>query len=472
MLLNNSKHFQYRLLAVAIFLFSGCVNTKKRYEKAHITAEKRFLNELSIQLNGKEDSYYSANWAKAKTDLLWSNPEIIKAEFAIDDNIESRLNIWKSFIPSLSLSISDSQTFEDVSELFADTNLRVSSFFNFGNLLQMPKNLAVNHLTKLGLEWRAEQIMRNEVISLYRVFREKELLDLERDTLNIEYGIAKEITPDTSSNEYLTEEKSYKEALKVIIEKEQDWVIKVQELFMVPYSKIQLNSSDLPKINYKLSELDFSDTSRWGLLELNLFALEVLAEDQELVSAYLRYLPRPNISLSAPPLFSSNESRQFRLEEFRLSPSLNWSLDTTGAISSQIRRIKRNKPSEKWEADKRLASEVKMLLDGKKALKEVREELVDLRRLKSDYTTALKAGLIDEPHQALTRWKEFRQQEIALIAREVEICTSFWLIDDSKWKSTTTLWRELQVKRELRDKQIKKDKRKASLKKLFKKGSN
>lgn len=430
---------------------AGCINTEKLYQESRDKAETRYLAELKSLQTNQNPVLYSAGWSKAKYDLLISNPEILKAEYAIADKIEDRVELWKQFIPSLSVSLSDTSTLGEIADLFTDTNLRVSSFFSFSNLLGMPSSLATIKLSKMGLEWQAELTMRNQVITLYRMFKEKQLMQLQREALGIERNMTREvlIAEDGKSDEL---EKKLREASEKIELSEEEWLTRFQDLYMSPYTKVNLTFGELPNIIYNPSDLDFTDTSRWGLLELNLLALSEMAEDQGIYSAYHRYIPNPYIGLSAPALYNDSTGFAFEPSEFRITPSLSWSLDTRGSISSQIKRLKRNKPTEKWAKDKRVVAEIKKLLDGKKALINVNKELADIRSLMQDYESALKERLIDEPYLALEKWKEFKEIEIGLLAKKIDICTSFWLIDERRWRQTTKQWRKAQVQRELREK--------------------
>lgn len=444
------------LTTFAVMVSSGCVNTAKKQNQARKKVEERYQKELLSQLSGKSVSKYTTNWSDAKRDLLELNPKIRKAEFSIDDNIQSRVDVWKSFIPSLSVSLSDSQTFGEIGDLFTDTSFRVSSFFNFGNLIKMPSRLAALKLSKMGLEWKAEQTMRNEVIALYRLFREKELLEYERKAILIERQIIEETTLDYESIAYSDSLEANQQSLDSIGEKTDAWRESFEELYNVYYTDITLIYSDLPKIHYSPNELDFTDTSRWGVLELNLLSLSAIAEDADITAAYSRYLPTPYLSLSAPPLYSSSSTVDFDVENFRIGPSLSWSIDTKQSIATQIQRLKREKPFKRWEEDKRTATEIRELLKGKRALIDVQRELRNVRVLMNDYRTVLKAGLINDISTAIEKWKGFKSQEIALMAKEVDICTSFWLIDESKWSATTKEWKRIQVAREKKAKKGKK----------------
>jgi len=66
----------------------------------------------------------------------------------------------------------------------------------------------------------------------------------------------------------------HKEALEKWREKQKTWRTKVGDFFMNQYGLVNLTPSGLPDISYSVSELDFSDTGRWGFLQLNLLALE------------------------------------------------------------------------------------------------------------------------------------------------------------------------------------------------------
>ncbi len=90
-----------------------------------------------------------------------------------------------------------------------------------------------------------------------------------------------------------------------------EWETKVGDFFMDGYASIRLKPEKIPNILYNPTELDFTDTSRWGLLQLNLLALESIAEDGRIIDTYLRYLPRANLNVSAPPLYNNTSGQSF-----------------------------------------------------------------------------------------------------------------------------------------------------------------
>ena len=173
---------------------------------------------------------------------------------------------------------------------------------------------------------------------------------------------------------------------------------------------------------------------------MNLLALEKISDDNRVREAYLRYLPTANLSVTAPPLFSSNSNRQFDPSLIRLGPSLYWNLDTRGTISQQIDRIKRQTPIDDWRKDRRRQQEISKLLEGKTALREVRLELAKTRLVMENYKNMVKAGLVKDPRKAIETMRNLRVREITLMAKDIDICTSFWLIDEQRWKPITQRW--------------------------------
>ena len=173
-----------------------------------------------------------------------------------------------------------------------------------------------------------------------------------------------------------------------------------------------------------------------------------MSDNASLRSAYTRYYPTPNLSVTAPTLYSNVEGLEFEIDEIRVGPSLGWRLDTRGTIGRQIRRIKRDKPFEQWTKDKRRTEEVKDLLDGKKALQKVQQEIQKKRTLMKEYREVVNQGLVDDLEAALRQMKSYQREEIALLAEEIEINTSFWLLDEYKWTETTKQWKRIRLERE------------------------
>ncbi len=436
-------------LIVGLCFLPSCVGrAKKKVAASREQALQVWKNELKAQETGVQKKHYAANWTKAKKDLLWMSPNIIRAEFQIDDSIEARMDIWKTFIPSLSASFTESSTLGDIGDLFTDTSLRVSSFFSFGSLLDLPKRYATLTVTHMGVEWSSEIAMRNEVIALYRTFREKQLLDFELKELKKQRAFIKEASIDDEAPAFLKELKEADKSIKEHVKKIEGWKEKFSDLHQINYADVKLTFNDLPDISYTPSQLNFYDSARWGVLQMNLLALEELSSNESLRSAYTRYYPTPNLSVTAPSLYSNIEGQEFELEDVRIGPSLGWRLDTRGTIGKQIRRIKRDRPFGDWTKDKRRTEEVKALLDGKKALGEVQKEIQKKRTLMKEYRAVVNQGLVDDLEAALRQMKAYQREEISLLAREIEINTSFWLLDEYKWAETTKQWKRIRLERE------------------------
>ena len=459
------KFSRFAVPLVLTGLVCSCATPEKMRQAQHKIAVKRYVDELEKQLSGVvEGDGYRADWNKAENDLFFNNPQIIKAYFSIDDSNESRMRIWKNMIPSLSAGLSESATLGDLGDLFVDSNLRVSSFISLGNVIDMPKRIAVLRMRHMGVEFQSELTMRNEVIALYRVIREQELLDLEGRALEWERDYLEEGVVDESDSIFLAEISTHVKKEEAYKEKKKKWYGKVSELMMRRYSHVRFDLSGVPNIYYRGEDLDFSDTKRWGVLQMNVLALQLVAEESQMKSAYARYLPDPNLSVSAPPLYSTSGGQGFSFEEIRIGPSINWRLDTKGNIGRQIRRLKRNQPLKDWTRAKRTRDEVAQLLEGQAKLIMVQKELAEQQGLIADYKKLVADGLVDDPVMAMKWMRKEMQAEVALKAAEIDICTSLWLIDETRWTETTKAWKRSRIEMEKRLKL--KDKKKPKKKEL------
>ena len=223
---------------------------------------------------------------------------------------------------------------------------------------------------------------------------------------------------------------------------------------MSQYGVVRLDAASIPVISYSSADLDFSDTGRWGFLQLNLLALEEIAEDGMVLDAYLRYLPRANVSVSAPSLYNSSSDVNFDPELIRIGPSMYWSMDARGYIGRQVDRLKRNQILTDWRKDKRRREEINKLLEGKQALAELQMELDKLNSAIRGYQRAVKAGLVVDPEKAIKTMRRLREREVRMKAKEMEICTEFWLIDEARWTSLTKKWLKSSAKRTEQRKEV------------------
>lgn len=431
-------------LAVAVFALNSCSYLKSPEKKV---AEKRrvvsadFQKELAHQLSPGVKGEIELTWNQALEHMYMHNPTLLNADFKSEDALAEKRRIFTDFIPGLSVGASDSFQLGEFDDAFSDINYRVYSYLPLGQLVSLPKNIYKQKLFYIGSELQAEHTMRQEVIALYRLFQQQYLLNLEGLAVQLESELSRGLVGLEDAEAVRLREdsaKSYQEWQ----ERQEEWRVKVGDFFMNDYERITLLRRHLPKITYRADELDFADTRRWGMLQLNLLALEQIAEDARLLQAYLRYLPRPNFNVTAPSLYNETNGFGFDADNIRVGPSVNWSLDTRGAISRQLNRIKREKPLSDWRKDKRRREEIKKLLDGKKALIEVQKELRETEEVMKGYRTLVKEGLVSDPEKAVRTMRSLRQKQVALAAKEIEICTSFWLIDETRWTATTKRWQQ------------------------------
>lgn len=441
-----------------------------------IPPEERVAQNRDIILHEFQEEIYRQQWQNADRDLTLSwdaaleqmymhNPQLLQADFKVEDAVNQQKRVYTNLIPLISVGASDSFEIDNIDEAFDDINLRVFSYLPLGEIVRLPKQVYTKKLLYMGSQLNAEQTMRQEVIALYRLFQRQYLLELEKRAIVLEGELTKGLV-GLEDADALKLRQDYLDAYEDWERRYEEWRVEVSDFFMNDYRSIALNHKTLPNISYNPEDLDFTDSGRWGMLQLNLLALERISEDAEILDTYLRYFPRPDFNVSAPPLYSDSASSSFDPADIRLGPSLNWSIDTRGTVSEQLNRIKREKPLSDWRKDKRRREEVKKLLDGKDALVEIKAELKKLRAAINGYKKAVQSGLVGDPRKALRTMRSLREREIGLAAKEIEIYTSFWLIDEKRWTKTTQRWQETRkIRAELRKKERKRQEKLAKEKK-------
>lgn len=452
----NISFYSTSLFLGALFLPS-CVWMKpadERVKDSRDSVANKYKQEIRNHNRGINQNTLDISWNQGLEKMYLSNPSLIQADYRLVDAKERNKQVWTRMIPGLSVGLNNSFTIDQISEAFSDSRFRISSFVSLGNLLSLPKTIYANQLTYMGAELQAEQAMRQQVIALYRLFQEQRLHRLEKQALELEASILETIS--TVDNEtYLTMKLAHELAYEAWERNIQAWQIRVGDFFMDGYDTIVLQPDQIPDILYKPSELDFTDTSRWGMLQLNLLALESIAEDGQVLDVYLRYLPNANLSVSAPPLYNNSGAQSFDPAAIRFGPSLNWNLDSQGYISQQIDRLKRDAPLREWRNDKRTREEVAKLFEGKKALIEIQEELIKLRSAMALYRKAVRDGLITDPEIAVQTMRLLKEKEVRFMAKEIEISSAFWLIDEQRWRPITKRWLETRKTRtEIREKNM------------------
>lgn len=439
-------------IVASMALLSSCVWMKpaqKRIDENREVISKDFLDKLHAQGAQQGKGVETLTWKEAMEKMYLSNPDLIQADNQIEDARQQQKQLWRNLLPLLGVGVANNVAIKDFADVFSNPQLRIYSYLPLGSLLQLPKQAYTRKLYYMGAKLQAEQKMRQQVILLYRLFQEQRLLTMQKRSLDFESQLLSGVS-GLESIEVLTMKTKYTDALANWNKAQRLWLGKVGDFFMTGYDAVDLINSGIPDITYKPSDLDFTDTSRWGMLELNLLAMEQIAEDGQILDLYLRYLPTPNLSVSAPPLYNSSSGQIFDASGINVGPSLDWNLDTQGSISQQLKRIRSSKTIKDWRKDKRQRDEITKLLEGKKALTEVQTELAKHRQAMEGYRKAVLSGLVKDPRGAIQTMRKLQEIEISLVAKEIEISTSFWLIDETRWTAITRRW--LQT-REIRTKQ-------------------
>lgn len=461
----QKTHVIILLVFLCFFIPSCHLVGEKKLLKAQASIKENYLKEIQKQEEKRPaNKYETLSWNEALHRMYLQNSSCKRAEFSLQDAKQRQKGIWKQFIPGFNIGIIDSFEVGDLSTAFTDPSLRINSFLALGNLLNLPKNIYERKLYVVGAELAEQLTMRQQIISLYRLFEEMRLLELERKGLNIEIKLAK------TSN--LTKIDTEAKLAKSLEKKKLSWQTKKENLnskvatFFSSYpGKIELEPTSMPYISYSSKKLDFRESDRWGKLQLKILALKELGEQGRLTQAYLRYLPRASLGVNAPPLYSNSSSQGFQAENIRINPSLNWSLDTRGLIGEQIRRLKRNKPLEKWEKDRRRRDEVRKLLEGRKMLAKVENQLSKTKKLQKEYTQLIKKGLISNNAQKnFTNFKKLYQKQVELRAQKIEISSEFWLLDEAYWSKFGTPWKIIQSQEQKRKKALERQKKAKFLK--------
>lgn len=443
------------LITLTIIILPSCIWMKpvdERISEARNQVADKYIKQIRLHQEGGSRGKLNITWQQGLEKMYLSNPDLIRADHRILDAQYQQKQVWRNMIPGLTVGVSNSTLIKNVDDILSNSSFRINSFISLGNLLKLPTTIYTNKLTYIGSALQAENTMRQQVIALYRLFQEQRLHRIEKKALDLEAQLIKSIS-NTDDSEIVEMKLKHKNAYEKWEENIAKWKIKVGDFFMAGYEDIYLNPKNIPDIIYNPDSLDFSDTNRWGLLQLNLLALETIADDGRILNTYLRYLPTANLSVTAPPLYSNTSGQSFDPANTRLNPSLNWSLDTRGYIGKQLDRIKREEPLKQWRKDKRTREEVKKLFDGKRLLIESRKERNKLKAAMEVYKTAVRSGLVKDPEKAVQTMRKLKEKEVRLMAKEIEISSAFWLIDENRWRPITKRWLQTRKQRTANRKQ-------------------
>ncbi len=434
-----------KLLSVAllILILTSCRYAPERQlSQALEKTTDRYLQVLKREESANTTARYHYTWSQALEAMYKKNKSCLQSTYRLEDAESSERQIWRSFIPGLSAGVSDTARLDELGTLFTDPTFSVNSFIAFGNLVNLPKNIYTRKLGVVAAELGEQSTMRMQTIALHKLFQERKLLELEGEA----YALSQQLitgmhhTDPTEGAKAQTRLNSQRDSWE---EREEAWFEKIADFFNMTPGSVRIIASTAPTITYHQRELDFYDTQRWGKLQLKLLALQELGEDGQLKEAYARYLPTPSLTVSAPSLYSNTGNTDFDVNDIRLTPRASWRLDTLGSISRQIKRLKRNKPLQEWERQRRLKTEVQRMLEGREELIKTESELQEIRIARREYATLLRAGLVDQsPQQVLENLQGLYREEMTLQAQIVTISSGYWLIDEEWWTKHQRPWKD------------------------------
>ena len=235
-------------LLLILFLFPSCTIFKSvdtRVTEARTEIEDQYKEEVYRQRMNVQGGVYQARWDKALTDLFRHNPNLIQADFRVIDTKRQGSQIWRNMIPGITAGANDTFQIEDFGDAFANTSYRLNSFLTLGNLITLPKEVYIQKLVFLGAQLQAEQAMRQEVITLYRLFEQEKLLMAEKRAIDLQGGIANS-APSADMVEIATLQLQYKADLEAWEQKEKEWRTQVGDMFMASFRQVNLSAEGLP----------------------------------------------------------------------------------------------------------------------------------------------------------------------------------------------------------------------------------
>jgi len=222
----------------------------KRVKEKRDTIGQSFVEEILKQKNKTNLNELDISWQQGLDKMYLSNPEVIQADYRIEDAVESQKQIWKDFIPTATFSVSDSFQLGELGDAFSNPVYRINSFLSLGNLLDLPQDLYERKLTRIGAELNAENTMRQQVIAMYRLFQEQRLLKIQKQAIDHEGDILKGIT-GIEGTELLQMKLDHKEALDDWVTRERNWKTRVGDFFITGYGSINLQPESIPDTKSK-----------------------------------------------------------------------------------------------------------------------------------------------------------------------------------------------------------------------------
>jgi len=177
-------------LGVAFLLLTCCACQQaldRKFEDHQQKVIKRTQQEVLRQTGSQSSPRKRLSWNQALLLMEKQNSSCRQAEIRVIEAQEQKKQLWKNFVPGLSVGASDSFNVSELGDAFASPSLQVNSFLALGNLLSLPRRKYQNEFLLVGAKLGESQNKRQQTIALYRLTRQGELLELERQGLAKEY---------------------------------------------------------------------------------------------------------------------------------------------------------------------------------------------------------------------------------------------------------------------------------------------
>lgn len=371
-------------------------------------------------------------WDDARARMLEHNPELTRTRNQATAARERQRQVVKDLLPGAALTGSFSKAVTDLGQLNqADGALSLYAFLNLPGLVQWHLRHYGASLEVMRADYARELKERELTLALRELFLRSELLAQRRRHLALAERW-RDARPLTAS---LTVEPAglARESAQWALDREGDEIESaLANLLGDAGSRWLPAEGTAPRLDYAVDVTELADTTRFGLLQRRLQAIELTGAALRERGVRLQSWPDLRFNLSSPPLYSTTGDR-WSFDELFVTASTAVPIDLRGSIAQQARESRRDRAELETRLRQGAAHLIQQLRLAQAALAQNarRLRLVELR-LEGLRSLSLPAN----PTQArenLEQLLALDEQRTGLVVERSRLEGLFWLLDEPRW---------------------------------------
>lgn len=320
------------LIALVPLLTASCTSHRlaKNLDKGYCTQIGE-VNALMAQLD--DDSVGKPiGWKEAWARMQRYNLSLVRSDEMLKEAKKTRTRAWRRLVPRVSGYMNLSSSLDDLFDFSSDNLSRsLSANFNIPNPFNFYSELYAAGLQYEDAKYAHELDRRKAYVTLYEAFlKAGELRErLERHSLELKTAEFNDAGNGADAVYQLQQEWfSLKRSWKA-------HRMNLNRLFNTPGGNWECIGR-LPEVSFRnrYDKVEIGDD--FGRLAMYLYAIRTEVAVLSKRRVKFRQWPTITFGLSQPPLYTSNRSVSYELEDFRLFSGASKSIDLTDPISLEV----------------------------------------------------------------------------------------------------------------------------------------